>query len=188
MLCASGAAALLTLQNPFSAQPAKELSALAFIGLFKLALLLSFPLLLWKPKARTDFFRVFRERNSALKLAALFAFGLAGPALYNVGLAYAHPVTVSALLNLSPSCAALVAPEGLRPRARGPRDPRSGDARARRDADGQVVAKEDTMGVVAANFVVSAPLIVPGVAVNAFHRSDLLAGQHHTVPIALLIG
>jgi len=232
MLYASGAAALLALQNPFSAQAAKELPGPDFIGLSQLALLLSLPLLLWKRRARVDFFRVFRERNSALKLAALFAIGLAGLALYNVGLADAHPMTISALLNLSPFWAALVArwvvkkPIPVSPPfffgcmlvafagvliiAWSQSEPGERYSFALFLKDfvhgraalaipvpallalgatlmGKWFAKEDTMGVVAANFVVSACLIAPAVLVIAFRRGELLTGQHHAVPIALLI-
>ena len=66
-----------------------------FVGVSQFALLLSLPLLLWKRKARVNFVRSFRERNSALKLGVLFAIGLVVLVLYNVGLREAHPMTVS---------------------------------------------------------------------------------------------
>jgi drug/metabolite transporter (DMT)-like permease len=232
MLYASGAAALLSLQNPFSAQAAKDLSALNFIGLSQFALLLSLPLLLWKPRARVDFFRTFRERDSVLKLAALFGIGLAGLLLYNIGLANAHPMTVSALLNLSPFWAALVARivvgksipasapffficmliafAGVLIIAWSQSDPAERYSFSLFLKDfvhgraayaipvpallalsatlmGKWFAKEDTMGVVAANFVVSAGLIVPAVAAVAFYRGELQSGWSHATPIALLI-
>jgi drug/metabolite transporter (DMT)-like permease len=232
MIYASGAAALLALQNPFSAQAAKELPVYNFVGFSQFALLLSLPLLLWKAKARTDFFRAFRERNSALKLAALFSIGLLGLVLYNIGLANAHPMTISALLNLSPFWAALVARwvvkkpipvstpfffcclfvafAGVMTIAWSQSDPavRYSFSSFLKDFThgraalalpvpallalsatlmGKWFAKEDTMGVVAANFVVSAGLIMPGVALIAFWRGELAAGPHPAIPILLLI-
>jgi drug/metabolite transporter (DMT)-like permease len=232
MIYACGAAALLALQNPFSAQAAKELPVYNFVGLSQFALLLSLPLLLWKAKARTDFFRAFRERNSALKLAALFAIGLLGLVLYNIGLANAHPMTISALLNLSPFWAALVARwvvkkpipvsgpfffgcllvafAGVMTIAWSQSDPSQRYSVSHFLKDfvhgraalalpvpallalsatlmGKWFAKEDTMGVVAANFVVSAGLIVPAAALIALYRGDLATGPHHIAPILLLI-
>ncbi len=229
---ASGAAALLALQNPFSAQAAKELPAYNFIGLSQFALLLSLPFLLWKRKARVDFFRVFRERNSALKLGVLFVLGLIGLLLYNIGLSEAHPMTISALLNLSPFWAALVARvfagkaipvsapfffvcmlvafAGVLVIAWSQSEPAERYSLSLFLKDfvhgraayaipvpallalsatliSKWFAKEDTMGVVAANFVVSAGLIVPAVAVIAYQRGDLQEGWRHATPIALLI-
>jgi drug/metabolite transporter (DMT)-like permease len=196
------------------------------------ALLLSLPLLLWKRQARVDIFRSFRERNSALKLAILFAIGLLGLVLYNVGLRNAHPMTVSAILNLSPFWAALVARlvvkkpipvsapfffgcllvafVGVLTIAWSQSDPGKAFSFERFSKDvlhgraawalpvpallalnatlmGKWFAKEDTMGVVAANFVVSAGLIVPGALLIAYRHGDLAAGAQHPLPIALLV-
>ena len=232
MLYASGAAALLAIQNPFSSQAAKELPVYDFVGASQFALLLSLPLLLWKRNARRDFFRSFRERNSALKLAVLFGIGLVGLVLYNVGLREAHPMTVSAILNLSPFWAALVARvvvkkpipvsapfffacllvafAGVLTIAWSQSDPGQTFSFERFSKDvlhgraawalpvpallalnatlmGKWFAKEDTMGVVAANFVVSAGLIVPGALLIAYRNGDLSAVAQHPLPIALLV-
>ena len=232
MVYASGAAALLALQNPFSSQAAKELPVSDFIGLSQFALLLSLPFLLWKRKARVDFFRVFRERNSALKLAALFGIGLVGLVLYNIGLKDAHPMTISAILNLSPFWAALVARfaankpipvsapfffacmfvafAGVLVIAWSQSDPSERYSFTHFVKDflhgwaalaipvpallalnatlmAKWFAREDTMGVVAANFVVSAALIIPAAALIGLYRGELLAGSHNVMPIALMI-
>lgn len=107
-LYAIGTATLLAVQNPFSAEAAKQLPPYTFIGLTQLALLLSLPLLLSGAGARRDFWRAMTEVLSWLKLLALFAIGTAGLLLYKLGLSDAHPITISALLNLSPFWAALV--------------------------------------------------------------------------------
>jgi drug/metabolite transporter (DMT)-like permease len=232
MLYASGSAALLAIQNPFSSQAAKELPVHDFVGVSQFALLLSLPLLLWKRRARVDFFRAFRERNSAMKLAALFALGLLGLVLYNVGLREAHPMTVSAILNLSPFWAALVARlvakkpipvsapfffacllvafAGVLAIAWSQSDPGQSFSYQRFAKDvlhgraawalpvpallalsatlmAKWFDKEDTMGVVAANFVVSAGLIVPGALLIAIRNGDLTIVASHPVPVALLV-
>jgi len=102
-------AALLALQEPFSALAARTLSSLDFMALTQLALLLSLPLLLCRADSRRDFAAILLDIGQWPKLAAIFLVGLAGLALYDVGLSSAHPIITAAVLNLSPFWAALVA-------------------------------------------------------------------------------
>jgi drug/metabolite transporter (DMT)-like permease len=102
-------AALLATQEPFSALAASRLSSLYFIGLTQFALLLSVPLLILPRASRRDFVALLSNVENIGKLAILFAVGLIGLYLYNIGLSSAHPIITAAILNLSPFWAALVA-------------------------------------------------------------------------------
>jgi drug/metabolite transporter (DMT)-like permease len=102
-------AALLAAQEPLSGLAAQKLSAVQFILVTQLALAAAAPFLLLKQEARRDFARLVLSRSGALRLLGLTAIGLTGLALYDLGLHQAHPVVVSAILNLSPFWAALVA-------------------------------------------------------------------------------
>ncbi len=102
-------AVLLAIQEPFSALAARKLTSSEFICLTQIALLLSVPLLTSGKASRRDFAAVlFRVQNWG-KLAALFAVGITGLLLYNIGLSSAHPFITAGVLNLSPFWAALVA-------------------------------------------------------------------------------
>ena len=102
-------AALLALQEPFSALAARKLSEFDFLAFTQVSLLLSIPLLLARPRGRGDFVAILSTRSHWPKLAVLFCVGGAGLALYDVALSSAHPIISAAVLNLSPFWAALVA-------------------------------------------------------------------------------
>jgi drug/metabolite transporter (DMT)-like permease len=102
-------AALLALQEPFSALAARKLDAADFIACTQISLLASIPLLLARPIARRDFTRLLTDWGAWPKFAALLAVGLCGLQLYDIGLSSAHPIITAAVLNLSPFWAAAVA-------------------------------------------------------------------------------
>ena len=102
-------AALLAAQDPLSSSAAKSLSLVQFVLITEITLVLAAPFLLIEQDSRRDFWKIFASPVGRRRLAALVLVGLSGLALYNLGLANAHPVVVSAILNLSPFWAALVA-------------------------------------------------------------------------------
>ena len=102
-------AVLLAIQEPFSALAARKLTSSEFICLTQIALLLSVPLLTSGKASRRDFAAVLFHVENWGKLAALFAVGITGLLLYNIGLSSAHPFITAGVLNLSPFWAALVA-------------------------------------------------------------------------------
>jgi drug/metabolite transporter (DMT)-like permease len=108
-VCAVATAFLLAAQEPFSALAARKLSTLQFVGITQAALLLATPLLVLHGASRSDFWTLLTNRTHYPKFAALFAIGLAGLLLYNLGLSDAHPIIIAAVLNLSPFWAAMVA-------------------------------------------------------------------------------
>jgi drug/metabolite transporter (DMT)-like permease len=102
-------AALLALQEPFSALAARKLSAFDFLAFTQVSLLVSIPLMLSRPGGRRDFVNILTTRSNWPKLIVLLGVGSAGLALYDVALSSAHPIISAAVLNLSPFWAALVA-------------------------------------------------------------------------------
>jgi drug/metabolite transporter (DMT)-like permease len=102
-------AILYATQEPFSFPAARHLNTLQFVCLTQIALLVSIPLLTAPPASRRDFLALIRDPSSYGPLAAIFAIGMSGLLLYNFGLSNAHPIIISAILNLSPFWAALVA-------------------------------------------------------------------------------
>jgi len=100
---------LYATQEPFSFPAAKRLSTMQFVCLTQVALLVSIPLLTSRAASRHDFFALLRAPTNYGYLAVIFAIGMSGLLLYNVGLSNAHPIIISAILNLSPFWAALVA-------------------------------------------------------------------------------
>jgi hypothetical protein len=82
---------------------------LQFIALTQISLLVSLPLLTGPPASRRDFVALLRKPANYGYLAVIFAIGMSGLLLYNFGLSNAHPIIISAILNLSPFWAALVA-------------------------------------------------------------------------------
>jgi drug/metabolite transporter (DMT)-like permease len=100
---------LYATQEPFSFPAAKHLSTLQFVALTQISLLISIPLLTSPPPSRRDFVALFRKPANYGYLAVIFAIGMSGLLLYNLGLSNAHPIIISAILNLSPFWAALVA-------------------------------------------------------------------------------
>ena len=100
---------LYATQEPFSFPAARHLNTLQFVALTQISLLVSIPLLLSRPTSRRDFVALFRKPANYGYLAVIFAIGMTGLLLYNFGLSNAHPIIISAILNLSPFWAALVA-------------------------------------------------------------------------------
>jgi drug/metabolite transporter (DMT)-like permease len=102
-------AALLATQEPFSFLAARRLTTMQFVCLTQFSLLLSLPLLLGRTESRRDFVALMSDRRNLVRMAAIFCIGLSGLLLYNFGLSDAHPIIISAILNLSPFWAAMVA-------------------------------------------------------------------------------
>jgi len=100
---------LYATQEPFSFPAARHLSTLQFIALTQVSLLISIPLLTAPAASRRDFVALFRKPANYGYLAVIFAIGMSGLLFYNLGLSNAHPIIISAILNLSPFWAALVA-------------------------------------------------------------------------------
>jgi hypothetical protein len=100
---------LYATQEPFSFPAASHLSTLQFVCLTQIALLVSVPLLMSRPSSRRDFVALLRKPANYGYLAVLFAIGMSGLLLYNLGLSNSHPIIISTILNLSPFWAALVA-------------------------------------------------------------------------------
>jgi drug/metabolite transporter (DMT)-like permease len=96
-------ACLYATQEPFSFPAAKHLNTLQFVALTQVSLLLS------RSTSRRDFLALIRKPINYGYLGIIFAIGLTGLLLYNFGLSNAHPIIISAILNLSPFWAALVA-------------------------------------------------------------------------------
>jgi hypothetical protein len=108
-LYATVTALLLATQEPFSFLAAKRLDSVGFVFVTQLSLLVSIPLLTLRRRSREDFVSLLRDRANWGKLAVIFGLGMSGLLLYNFGLSGAHPIIISAILNLSPFWAALVA-------------------------------------------------------------------------------
>lgn len=108
-LYALGAAVLMAAQEPFSALAARTLKSIDFMAVTQLALLLSLPFLISRSDSRRDFAAILLDVRQWPKLAVIFLVGLAGLALYDIGLSGAHPIITAGVLNLSPFWAALVA-------------------------------------------------------------------------------
>jgi hypothetical protein len=100
---------LYSTQEPFSFPAARHLGTLQFVCLTQIALLVSIPLLTGPPASRRDFVALLQKPANYAYLVVIFAIGMSGLLLYNLGLSNAHPIIISAILNLSPFWAALVA-------------------------------------------------------------------------------
>ena len=100
---------LLSIQEPFSFLAAKQLSVLQFIFLTQVALLMSIPLLTVRATNRRDLISLLGNVKNYGKFGALFAIGMSGLVLFKLGLSKAHPIIISAIINLMPFWAALVA-------------------------------------------------------------------------------
>ena len=100
---------LYAVQEPFSSLAAMRLNTLQFVCLTQIALFLSVPLLTAHRVSRRDFAALLADGSNYGRLAVIFAIGMTGLLLYNLGLTEAHPIIVSAILNLLPFWAALVA-------------------------------------------------------------------------------
>ena len=102
-------ALLLSTQEPFSFLAAKQLSVIQFVFLTQIALLISIPLLVARRTSRRDLKALLGSASNYWKLAVLFAIGMAGLLLFKLALSNAHPIIISAVINLQPFWAALAA-------------------------------------------------------------------------------
>jgi hypothetical protein len=102
-------ALLLSVQEPFSFLAAKRLSVTQFVFLTQVALLMSIPLLMSREKSRRDLVLLLGNAATYGKLGVLFLIGMLGLLLFKLGLSNAHPIIISAIINLQPFFAALVA-------------------------------------------------------------------------------
>jgi drug/metabolite transporter (DMT)-like permease len=108
-LYATITAFLYATQEPFSFLAAKHLNTMQFVLLTQIALFISIPLVTAHSGSRGDLVRLLGDRSNYPKLAVIFAIGMSGLLLYNFGLSNAHPIIISAILNLTPFWAVGVA-------------------------------------------------------------------------------
>ena len=97
------------MQEPFSFLAAKQLTVTQFVFLTQVALLMSIPLLVARGKSRRDLVLLLGNTANYRKLGALFSIGIIGLLLFKLALSNAHPIIISAIINLQPFFAALVA-------------------------------------------------------------------------------
>jgi drug/metabolite transporter (DMT)-like permease len=102
-------ALLLSVQEPFSFLAAKRLSFTQFVFLTQVALLMSLPLLIARERSRRDLVVLLRDTTNYRKLGVLFPIGMLGLVMFKLALSNAHPIIISAIINLQPFFAALVA-------------------------------------------------------------------------------
>ena len=102
-------ALLLSVQEPFSFLAAKRLSFTQFVFLTQVALMMSLPLLIARERSRRDLLVLLGDTANYRKLGVLFPIGMLGLVMFKLALSNAHPIIISAILNLSPFWAALVA-------------------------------------------------------------------------------
>jgi drug/metabolite transporter (DMT)-like permease len=102
-------ALLVSVQEPFSFLAAKRLSVTQFVFLTQVALVMSIPLLMMSGKSRRDLVLLLGNAANYFKFGVLFLIGMAGLLLFKLGLSNAHPIIISAIINLQPFFAALVA-------------------------------------------------------------------------------
>ena len=102
-------ALLLSVQEPFSFLAAKRLSLTQFVFLTQVALVMSIPLLMVSGKSRRDLVSLLGNAANYFKFGVLFLIGMTGLLLFKLALSNAHPIIISAIINLQPFFAALVA-------------------------------------------------------------------------------
>ena len=102
-------ALLVSVQEPFSFLAAKRLSVTQFVFLTQVALMMSIPLLMASGKSRHDLVLLLGNPANYFKFGVLFLIGMAGLLLFKLGLSNAHPIIISAIINLQPFFAAFVA-------------------------------------------------------------------------------
>ena len=102
-------ALFLSVQEPFSFLAAKQLTVTQFVFLTQVALMISIPLLVAREKSRRDLVLLLGNAANYRKLGALFSIGIVGLLLFKLALSDAHPIIISAIINLQPFFAALVA-------------------------------------------------------------------------------
>jgi hypothetical protein len=108
-LYALATALLLSTQEPFSFLAAKRLDVTQFVFLTQVALLISIPLLIARRTSRRDLMTLLGDVSNYGKLSALFAVGMSSLLLFKLALSNAHPIIISAVINLQPFWAALAA-------------------------------------------------------------------------------
>jgi hypothetical protein len=223
-------ALLVSVQEPFSFLAAKRLSLTQFVFLTQVALVMSIPLLMVSGKSRRDLVLLLGNAANYYKFGALFLIGMTGLLLFKLALSNAHPIIISAIINLQPFFAALVAlvitrvPIPVSPpiffacltsaflgamaiawsqvgEANSP-DLSQLAASAMHGTwvyavpvpicsalGGTLICKwfvkYDESAAMAANFTVSALLLIPALGLFLFWRSELNFGQ--TVPVVLMI-
>jgi drug/metabolite transporter (DMT)-like permease len=101
--------ALLSAQHPFSLPAAQRLGVVNFVFASQVIILCSVPLLLRTAVARRDFRKLLSSAANYKYFLVLLLVGLGNHILYFVALGKAHPITIAAVMNLSPFWAALVA-------------------------------------------------------------------------------
>jgi drug/metabolite transporter (DMT)-like permease len=223
-------ALLLSVQEPFSFLAAKRLSLTQFVFLTQVALMMSIPLLMVSGKSRRDLVLLLGNAANYLKFGALFLTGMIGLLLFKLALSNAHPIIISAIINLQPFFAALVAL--VITRVPIPVSPAiffaclisaflgamaiawSQVGEANRPDLGQLAesamhgtwlyaipvpicsvlggtlvckwfAKYDESAAIAANFLVSALVLIPAAGLFLYWRSELNFGQ--VVPVILML-
>jgi drug/metabolite transporter (DMT)-like permease len=102
-------AALLATQAPLSLLGAKRLSVAEFICVTELVLLLCVPFMLRTQRSREHFVALISSALNLGKFGVLLLIGLIGIVLYAFGLGRGHPIVISAVLNLDPFWAAIIA-------------------------------------------------------------------------------
>jgi drug/metabolite transporter (DMT)-like permease len=102
-------ALLLSTQEPFSFLAAKRLGVTQFVFLTQVALLMSIPFLIAHATSRRDLILLLKDTGNYGKLGVLFAAGMTGLLTFKLGLSNAHPIIISAIINLQPFWAAAVA-------------------------------------------------------------------------------
>ncbi len=106
---AIGAAAVLATQAPLSLLAAQRLSVPLYICVTQAVLLLCVPFMIRTPRSREQFLSLVSSASHLGKFAILLLIGLAGILLYVLGLGRGNPIVISAVLNLDPFWAAIVA-------------------------------------------------------------------------------
>jgi hypothetical protein len=102
-------ALLLSVQEPLSFLAAKRLSFTQFVFLTQVALLMSVPLLIARERGRRDLIVLLGDTANYRKLGALFPIGMLGLLMFKLALSEAHPIIISAIINLQPFFAAILA-------------------------------------------------------------------------------
>ena len=106
---AIGTAAVLATQAPLSLLAAQRLSVPLYICVTEAVLLLCVPFMIRTPQSRKQFRSLVSSASNLGKFAILLLIGLAGILLYVLGLGRGNPIVISAVLNLDPFWAAIVA-------------------------------------------------------------------------------
>lgn len=102
-------ALLLSTQEPFSFLAAKQLGVTQFVFLTQVALLMSIPLLIGRTTSRRDLMLLLTNTDNYGKLGVILGVGMIGLLMFKLGLSNAHPIIISAIINLQPFWAAVVA-------------------------------------------------------------------------------